>query len=370
MKLVTVLGARPQFIKAAPVSAAFQKHGGVHEVVVHTGQHFDSNMSAIFFSQLGLRDPDHHLDIHGGSHGRMTGRMLEAVEEVLQQERPDCVLVYGDTNSTLAGALAAAKLHIPVAHVEAGLRSNDRRMPEELNRILVDNLSELLFCPTQAAVDNLIAEGVRGRRAVVELAGDVMLDAVKQFSGKASPPSGWPDLETFVLATFHRAENTDDALRLEEIVEGLNEVHRKVAPVVVPLHPRTQGAIESANLEAQFTTIEPVGYLEMLWLLRNSQLVITDSGGLQKEAYMSGRACLTLRDSTEWPELLEMGANQLVPAERRTIVEHVHSEIGRTVEVSDTLYGGGEASERILATLLAHFAAAGTATGSPDGSGN
>lgn len=355
MKLVTVLGARPQFIKAAPVSRALQRRSEVHEVVIHTGQHFDANMSHVFFSQLGIRNPDHHLAIHGGSHGRMTGRMLEAIEEVLLEEAPDCVLVYGDTNSTLAGALAAAKLHIPVAHVEAGLRSNDRRMPEELNRILVDDLSDLLFCPTEAAVENLEAEGVRLRAAQVELVGDVMLDAVKLFSQQAAPPAEWPGLQGYVLATFHRAENTDDPQRLAEIVAGLNEVHRQVAPVVVPLHPRTRGAIERAGLAAQFTTIEPVGYLEMLWLMQNAGLVVTDSGGLQKEAYMVGKACLTLRDSTEWRELVEIGANRLVPAEAGAIVEHSRAELGRQVEPSDELYGGGKASERIVDSLLERF---------------
>lgn len=358
MKLVTVLGARPQFIKAAPVSSALQQHGGVQEVVIHTGQHFDTNMSNIFFSQLRISTPDHHLDIHGGSHGRMTGRMLEAIEEILLQESPDCVMVYGDTNSTLAGALAAAKLHIPVAHVEAGLRSNDRRMPEELNRILVDNLSDLLFCPTKAAVENLESEGVGLRPATVELVGDVMLDAVKMYSPQATPPADWPDLDRYVLATFHRAENTDDPQRLAGIVEGLNDVHRQVSPVVVPLHPRTRGAIDRFGLKANFMIIEPVGYLEMLWLMRNSQLVITDSGGLQKEAYMSGKACLTLRDSTEWRELIEIGANRLVPTEREAIVENTRSNIGGQVEASDSLYGGGKASIRIVTALLNRFARA------------
>lgn len=355
MKLVTVLGARPQFIKAAPVSAAIQRHGGVHEVVVHTGQHFDSNMSGIFFSQLGIRNPDYNLEIHGGSHGRMTGRMLEAVEEVLLREQPDCVLVYGDTNSTLAGALAAAKLHIPVAHVEAGLRSNDRRMPEELNRILVDNLSDLLFCPTEAAVENLEAEGVGLRPATVELVGDVMLDAVKLFSPQATPPGQWPNLDNFVLATFHRAENTEDPVRLGGIVEGLNEVNRNLSPVVVPLHPRTRDAIQRFGLNMEFITIDPVGYLEMLWLTRNCQLVITDSGGLQKEAYMAGKACLTLRDSTEWRELVEIGANRLVSTDRRAIVEYARSDLGKRIEVSDSLYGGGTAADRIVDTLARSF---------------
>lgn len=355
MKLVTVIGARPQFIKAAPVSRALKKSADVQEVVIHTGQHFDANMSSVFFDQLKIRTPDHQLAIHSGSHGAMTGRMLEAIEEVLLEEQPSCVMVYGDTNSTLAGALAAAKLHVPVAHVEAGLRSNDRRMPEEINRILVDDLSDLLFCPTEVAVRNLQAEGLGLRSAHVELVGDVMLDAVQLFSQDAVPPRGLEELQGFVLGTVHRAENTDDPQRLKEIITGLNKVHREVASVVVPLHPRTRGAIERYGLQAEFQTIEPVGYLEMLWLTKNSAFVITDSGGLQKEAYMLGRPCLTLRDSTEWTELLDIGANRLVPAEAGLILRESEMAAGRKVSASEALYGGGHASSRIVASLTAHF---------------
>lgn len=355
MKLVTVIGARPQFIKAAPVSRALQKSADVQEVVIHTGQHFDANMSSVFFDQLRIRTPDHQLAIHGGSHGAMTGRMLEAIEDVLLLEQPDCVLVYGDTNSTLAGALAAAKLHIPVAHVEAGLRSNDRRMPEEINRILVDDLSDLLFCPTEVAVHNLQAEGVGLRPAHLELVGDVMLDAVKLFSQDAVAPEGLRDLQGFALGTVHRAENTDDPHRLKEIITGLNTVHRDVAPVVVPLHPRTRGAIQRYALQVEFQTIAPVGYLEMLWLTMNSVFVLTDSGGLQKEAFMLGKPCLTLRDSTEWTELLDIGANRLVPADAEVIVRESQMASGRKVDASESLYGGGHASERIVASLTKRF---------------
>lgn len=356
MRLVTVLGARPQFIKAAPVSRALERHGGVTEVVVHTGQHFDANMSDVFFEQLGIREPDHRLDVHGGTHGRMTGRMLEAVEEVLLAEEPDGVLVYGDTNSTLAGALAAAKLHVPVAHVEAGLRSYDRRMPEEINRVLVDNLSDQLFCPTDTAVANLEREGFGLKPVSVELVGDVMYDAVMYFADRAVRPQGLAEAGSFVLATVHRAENTDNAGRLTAIVAGLNQVHTRLAPVVVPLHPRTAGVIARLGLRTEFDVIPPVGYLEMLWLTKNAELVVTDSGGLQKEAYMLGRACVTLRDSSEWRELVELGANVLVPADADAIAAACREHLGRRVQPDAALYGGGVAAERIASSLLRRLA--------------
>lgn len=352
MKLVTVLGARPQFIKAAPVSRALQRHGEIREVVVHTGQHFDRNMSSVFFDQLGLNRPEYDLGISGGSHGRMTGRMLEAVEEVLARERPDGVVVYGDTNSTLAGALAASKLHIPVAHVEAGLRSFDRRMPEELNRVIVDNLSEILFCPTEQAVTNLDNEGFDHRPVTISLVGDVMLDAVGMFGGSAVPPDDWSIGEGFILATIHRAENTDDDSRLREIIGGLNLVNSVVGPVIMPIHPRTKAAIMRSGLTVEFNLIAPVGYLEMLWLLRNSGLVITDSGGLQKEAYMLGRQCVTVRDSTEWTELLNIGANRLVVASADRILVASRSDYGKEVKQQDGLYGGGKAAD-LIAEILA-----------------
>jgi UDP-GlcNAc3NAcA epimerase len=269
MRLLTVIGARPQFIKASVVSAAIARHPSLSEVMVHTGQHFDANMSDIFFTQLGLPRPDHQLGINGGSHGEMTGRMLIEIERVIRSEAPDRVLVYGDTNSTLAGALAAAKLHVPVAHVEAGLRSFDMRMPEEVNRVLTDRLSDVLFCPTEAAVRNLEREGTAHGGARILQVGDVMQDAALYFSdhiqGRAAPP-GVKD--GFILATVHREENTDDAARLAQIVGALNLLNATVAPVVPPLHPRTRKAAERAGLDLQVQLLEPVGYLEMLGLLK------------------------------------------------------------------------------------------------------
>jgi len=351
MKIVTVVGARPQFIKAGVVSRALGHESEITEVLVHTGQHFDPNMSAVFFEQLGIPRPDHMLDIHGGAHGEMTGRMLLEIEPILQRERPDRVLVYGDTNSTLAGALAAAKLHIPVAHVEAGLRSFNTRMPEEINRILTDQLSDILFCPTDTALDNLDREGFRYKPAKVLKVGDVMQDSALLFAGLAAQPTGIDQAEGFILATFHRAENTDDRARLSAIVSALNALHHRHASVVVPLHPRTRAAIDRAGLTLDARVIEPVGYLEMLWLLQHCSLVITDSGGVQKEAFFFGRFCVTMRDQTEWTELVEVGANSLVGADTDAIVKIASEKLGVTVDDQAELYGGGKAAAGIAGHL-------------------
>lgn len=351
-KILTVIGARPQFIKASVVSKAIQQAKGLAEVIVHTGQHFDSNMSGVFFEQLGIPRPNHQLDINGGLHGDMTGRMLIEIEKVLVKERPDCLLVYGDTNSTLAGALAAAKLHIPVAHVEAGLRSFNMKMPEEINRILTDQMSDFLFCPTQAAVDNLSREGFSSKAASVLKVGDVMQDSANLFAPHAVMPQGFGLADGFILATLHRAENTDDPERMREIVLALNTVHNEVAPVVMPLHPRTRGAIERLALNLDVHIIEPVGYLEMIWLLQRTGLVLTDSGGVQKEAFFFGKACVTMRDQTEWVELVEVGANELVRADINMIVGSVIKNHGRIICDNGALYGGGDASKRIVEALL------------------
>ncbi len=319
MKIVTIVGARPQFVKAAVVSRAFAAHAGATEIIVHTGQHFDAAMSDIFFDEMGIPAPAHHLGIGGMSHGAMTGRMLEALEPVLAAEKPDWVLVYGDTNSTLAGALAAAKLHLPVAHVEAGLRSFNRRMPEEVNRVLTDHAATLLFAPTDTAVDNLRCEGIAGK-AVVK-SGDVMYDAALQYARVADAKSDILDRLAlgrgeYMLSTIHRAENTDAPERLAAIIDALLEVAREVA-VVLPLHPRTRGALEKLGrlgaAQARLKLIEPVGYLDMVMLERNAALIATDSGGVQKEAYFYGVPCVTLRDETEWTELVACGANRLAP---------------------------------------------------------
>jgi UDP-GlcNAc3NAcA epimerase len=350
MKVFTVVGARPQFVKASVVSRAMRECGGICEVVLHTGQHFDSNMSDVFFSQLGIPRPDVLLNVNGGSHGEMTGRMLLEIERALIGEKPDLVLVYGDTNSTLAGALAASKLHIPVAHVEAGLRSFNMKMPEEINRILTDQISDLLFCPTDAAVKNLADEGFGKRQSQIFQVGDVMQDAALLFSKNAIAPSlRIPG--NYILATLHRAENTDDPYRLGEIVTALNLIHGGVAPVVLPLHPRTRKLIAQNGLQLNVDVIDPVGYFEMVWLLNNAQLVMTDSGGVQKEAFFFGKACVTLRDQTEWVELLELGVNELVSAERDKIFEAARLNYGRLVEDVSQVYGGGRASYKIVAEL-------------------
>ncbi|MPS32393.1 MULTISPECIES: non-hydrolyzing UDP-N-acetylglucosamine 2-epimerase [unclassified Salinivibrio] len=349
-KILTIIGARPQFIKASVVSRAIQQTADIEEIILHTGQHFDSNMSDVFFNQLGIPKPDIQLDIHGGSHGKMTGRMLAEIEQALLTHKPDRVLVYGDTNSTLAGALAAAKLHIPVAHIEAGLRSFNMQMPEEINRILTDQISDLLFCPTNTAVANLKNEGFTDKPVKILQVGDVMQDAAILFAEKAQAPHGTlPD--SFILATLHRAENTDNPERLAAVVTALNEVNATIAPVVLPLHPRTRRLIAEQGLELSVHLVDPVGYFEMVWLLDHCQLVLTDSGGVQKEAFFFGKACVTMRDQTEWVELIEAGANELVGASQSKIINATKRHYGRYVEDTETLYGGGLASQKIVQTL-------------------
>lgn len=350
-KILTIIGARPQFIKASVVSKALQQAEGLSEVLVHTGQHFDANMSDIFFNQLGIPRPDYQLDINGGSHGDMTGRMLIEIEKVLLKEKPDCVLVYGDTNSTLAGALAAAKLHIPVAHIEAGLRSFNMQMPEEINRILTDQISSILFCPTQAAINNLNNEGFTNKPVQVLNVGDVMQDSALFFADRATKPIGMSLEEGFVLATLHRAENTDNPERLASIVAALNQVHAEIAPVILPLHPRTRGLLHKHGLKLDVKLIDPVGYLEMIWLLQRASLVLTDSGGVQKEAFFFGKPCVTMRDQTEWIELVEQGANELVGADTDKILAAVKRNIERKIADEHQLYGGGQAAGRIVHEL-------------------
>ncbi|NYT78467.1 UDP-N-acetylglucosamine 2-epimerase (non-hydrolyzing) [Alcaligenaceae bacterium] len=347
MKLLTVVGARPQFVKAGVVSRAIAAHPEITEVVIHTGQHFDPNMSDIFFSQLNMPKPDYMLGIHGGTHGEMTGRMLVDIERIIIDTQPDRLLVYGDTNSTLAGALAAAKLHVPVAHIEAGLRSFNMRMPEEINRILTDRVSDVLFCPTDAAVENLHNEGITDKVAHILKSGDVMEDSAKLFGEVSVVPDVAANLEGFVLATLHRAENTDDPIRLAGVVAGLNRVHRDIAPVILPVHPRTRQAIAKAGLALDVITIEPVGYLEMLGLLKKCAIVVTDSGGVQKEAFFFRKPCVTVRDQTEWVELVSIGANRLCAPEEGAMLNAVREAARSTVEDNENLYGGGKAAGRI-----------------------
>ncbi len=352
MKIFTVIGARPQFIKAAAVSREIKKHNDIEEVIVHTGQHFDTNMSDIFFEELHIPKPHYNLNINGLSHGAMTGQMLEKIEEVLFKEKPDWVLVYGDTNSTIAGALAASKLHIKVAHVEAGLRSFNMKMPEEINRILTDRISNLLFCPTNQAVENLKKEGFENfKEAKIVKSGDVMQDAAIFYKQFAKKPENLKIESGFILSTIHRAENTDNEDRIKSIFKALNEIAKKT-PIILPLHPRTKKILQNLNINTDnIKIIEPVGYLQMVWLLQNCSLVMTDSGGLQKEAFFFEKPCITLRDETEWVELVENGFNQIVGADEEKIVNAYENIKNRELDFNIDLYGGGKASENIVNTL-------------------
>jgi len=351
MKCVTVLGARPQFVKAAPVSAAMID-AGIDEVLVHTGQHFDYEMSQVFFDELNIPEPKYNLAISGGSHGRMTGRMLESVEDVIEKERPDCVLVYGDTNSTLSGALAATKLHAPVAHMEAGIRSYNKNMPEEINRILTDHVSSLLLCPSETAVENLQKEGIVDG---VMMVGDVMADAanlansiVKNNSNYLPSIEGFDWEQGYDLLTLHRAENTDEKSRIDSIFGALNEIK---TPLIFPVHPRTRDAIAKANvfLSDNIIICEPLSYLSMTALMNGASRVFTDSGGLQKEAYWAQKPCITLREETEWPETLDDNANQLVGADAQLILAAV--EKTNQVSFKSALYGDGNSASRCVSAI-------------------
>jgi UDP-GlcNAc3NAcA epimerase len=354
MKIITIIGARPQFIKAAPVSKAISGRGGIQEIIIHTGQHFDENMSNIFFEQMQIPTPTYNLNIHSLAHGAMTGRMLEGIEKILIEENPDQVMVYGDTNSTLAGALAASKLHIPVAHVEAGLRSFNMQMPEEINRILTDRISKLLFCPTPAAVNNLKAEGFENFESKMVLSGDVMYDAALMFAGKAVQPDHIELPKEFLLTTVHRQENTDDLARLSRIIQALNELS-ETTPVIFPAHPRTKKLLHNAKLpqlSKNITIIPPAGYLQMLYLLKNCQMVITDSGGMQKEAYFFEKPCITLREETEWTELVESGYNKICGNDQALIINAFDHFRRNRVIFKPGLYGDGNAANKIAQALL------------------
>lgn len=356
MKLVTVVGARPQFIKAAPVSRILRDKACHQEILVHTGQHYDENMSAVFFEELAIPAPDYDLGVGSGLHGKQTGAMLAKIEEVLLAERPDWVLVYGDTNSTLAGALAAVKLQVRVAHVEAGLRSFNRAMPEEINRVMTDHISNLLLCPSQTAVDNLAVEGIT---AGVHLVGDVMADTLAFAVERARTHStilsrlGLTE-RGYLLATVHRPENTDDPERLRSILTAFGEI---VEPIVFPVHPRTRKAISSLKSEIpspkskipNLKLIEPVGYLDMMQLQGAARLVLTDSGGIQKEAYWLGVPCITMRDQTEWVETVAAGWNVVVGANRERIVESVRTFA--PPRARPPLYGDGQSARRIVEGL-------------------
>lgn len=361
-QVITVVGARPQFVKAAAVSraiAAFNRRNSniqIEEKIVHTGQHYDDNMSRVFFEELQIQFPSVNLEVGSGTHGYQTGMMLERIEKILMECRPDAVLVYGDTNSTLAAALAASKLHIPIAHVEAGLRSFNRRMPEEINRVVTDHLSTILFCPTDAAVQNLAKEGITKN---VHQVGDVMYDSVlfnSELSDRSSDILTRLSLKSksFYLATIHRAENTDVPERLQSILDAFGGMD---IPIVLPLHPRTKKTIGTKlkHFKKNMKIIDPVSYFDMLALEKHSRIIFTDSGGVQKEAFWLGVPCITLREETEWVELVEAGCNQIVGADTSAICEARLKaedilERGVPSHASD-LYGNGRSSERIAEIL-------------------
>ncbi len=353
-KILTVVGARPQFIKAAVVSRCIAQSDKLSEVIVHTGQHFDANMSDIFFDEMAIPKPSINLEINSMTHGAMTGRMLEELEKVMLSEKPDIVLVYGDTNSTLAGALAAKKLHIKIAHVEAGLRSFNDRMPEEINRILTDRISDILFCPTDKAVDNLHREGYENINTQIIKVGDVMNDAAKFYAGKNDQGQILDDLNVrdkkFILCTIHRQENTDDEEKLKAIAAALNQLNEQYK-VVFLIHPRTKGKLKTLGITLNFEPVEPVGYFDMITLLANTALVVTDSGGLQKEAFFFKNNCVTVRNQTEWVELVENGYNVLSDATESAIIYHCKQMINKTSNFSKNLYGNGDAGEKIVECL-------------------
>ncbi len=349
MKIVTIVGARPQFIKAATVSRIIRVNPEIQEVLVHTGQHYDENMSDVFFRELSIPIPDYNLEVGSGSHGEQTGKMLKGIEDVLVSEKPDCTLVYGDTNSTLAGALASVKLHIPVAHVEAGLRSFNRAMPEEINRIVTDRISNILFAPTQTAIDNLTAEGLAG---ITCFSGDVMYDSVlfyKEWIQKDAEKYRTVGIPAkYLLATIHRAENTDNPENLRNIFRALSRLNHEV---VLPIHPRTRKIIQTSfTIPGNVHIIDPVGYLEMLKLITDATKVLTDSGGLQKEAYFLQKQCITLRTETEWVETLHDQWNIITGSDPQQIEAAALSEIPSANQ--QHCFGDGKSAVIILEKLL------------------
>lgn len=350
MKIVSIVGARPQFIKCAPLSRELRKKH--EEILVHTGQHYDYEMSEVFFNELKIPEPNYNLGVGSCSHGEQTGKMLTEIEKVLIKEKPACVLVYGDTNSTLAGALAAAKLQICVAHIEAGLRSHDRRMPEEINRILADHVSDLLFCPTNTAVDNLAKEGITDG---VHLSGDVMVDAMEYYRNVAEKKSHILDElslydKGYLVVTIHRQSNTDELENLSNIVSALCETNETI---IFPVHPRTLKSLEKYGLlgilKSHVIMVNPLGYLDMLKLMAHSKKILTDSGGVQKEAYLLQVPCATLRNNTEWVETLKGGWNILTGSKKDEILRAIDIQV--KPEIHEVIFGTVGASERILSIL-------------------
>lgn len=354
MRLVTIIGARPQFVKAAMVSRAFRRFTTVEEVLLHTGQHYDDLMSKIFFEELEIPQPAYDLGVGSGSHAEQTARMLTGIEAVLLDLRPDAVLVYGDTNSTLAGALAAAKIPVPILHVEAGVRSFNRAMPEEINRVLTDQMADVLFAPTVAAVNNLRREGIREEQ--IHKVGDVMYDATLYYASRADLKSAVLSEMSLVpgayaLATIHRAENTNDLERLRVICDTLSRLSREI-PVIFPVHPRTQRALSQGGFASELGQVRmtgPVGYLDMVMLEKNARLILTDSGGVQKEAFFYQVPCVTFRDETEWPELIELGWNRLAPpVSVSSQFQQIQAALAATPGNGHRPYGNGDAARRIV----------------------
>jgi UDP-GlcNAc3NAcA epimerase len=352
-KILTVIGARPQFIKAATISRVIKEQYAdrLQEVIVHTGQHYDANMSDIFFQEMQIPAPTHSLSVGGKSHGAMTGQMLVEIEQLLEKEKPDIVLVYGDTNSTMAGAMAATKLHIPVAHVEAGMRAFNKRIPEEVNRVVTDHISTYFFCTTDEPANNLKAEGLTEN---IHIVGDVMYDAVLFYQKIMQPSDLVKNLgKDFYLGTIHRQENTDDERNLREIFAAMTEL-AKDKQVVLPLHPRTRKFIDNYGIEVPsgIKLLPPVGYFDMLYLLQNCALVLTDSGGLQKEAYYFNKPAVIMRDQTEWTDLVEKGVAKLTGADKTRILTAVN-DLQDIKDFPKNLYGDGKAAEKVVAFLKA-----------------
>ncbi|MBW1293909.1 UDP-N-acetylglucosamine 2-epimerase (non-hydrolyzing) [Aquimarina litoralis] len=354
MKIITIIGARPQFIKAATISRAIKDVENVHEIIVHTGQHYDDNMSAIFFEEMDIPKPHYNLGIGGGNHGEQTGEMLIGIEKVILDEKPSLVIVYGDTNSTIAGALASTKLHIPVVHVEAGLRSFNKKMPEEVNRILTDHISDTLFTPTNTAVENLKKEGIASDK--IHQVGDVMYDASLFYKEKAESNSKIIEKldltgTDFILATVHRAENTDDRKRLCRILSELDELAKKIN-IVLPLHPRTKQKKEEFKIRTKnITFIDPIGYIDMVMLEKTCKMIITDSGGIQKEAFFHQKPCITLRPETEWIELVESGCNFLW-TEELNLMDLYDELVIKKLNLSHNFYGKGNAAKLIIDQII------------------
>lgn len=350
-KIITVVGARPQFVKAAVISRLIKScRADLIEKVIHTGQHYDKNMSDLFFDELDIPDPAFNLGIGGGTHGQNTGRMIEKIESILLSEKPDRLLVYGDTDSTLAATIAACKLQIPIAHIEAGLRSFNQRMPEEINRILTDQMSDLLFAPSEVSSNNLRLEGIKSDR--IKIVGDIMCDAARYYSNQSREPSFFSQLSLckhdYALCTIHRAENLNDVSKMQGILNGLKD---SALNIIWPLHPRTKQAIADFNLAipSNIKCVNPVSYLEMVWLIQNSRCIATDSGGVQKEAYFHRKPCVTLREETEWVELIELGCNTLASTDPDLISKMLTNAHWKNTPTD--IYGNGDAGERILKHL-------------------